>query len=130
MKISTKIFAGPAPFCLSHFELKNSLERTKAEMEEAYKAARAEARKRSGSLITKKEPAGNSNKPDAAPGAPAPAKAEPVQVASLFDPAPESHAADTAGTGPSQTVSDLEENEEILPESYAEDEDDRLSEGE
>jgi PRTRC genetic system protein E len=76
-------------FASSHLELKNSLDRAKAEMEEASKVARAEARMRSGSQITKKDPAGNSNKPAVAPEAPAPAKAEPPKAASLFDPAPE-----------------------------------------
>lgn len=50
-------------FVSSHLELKNSLEQAKAEMEEAFKAARAEARKKSGSQITKKDSAGNCNKP-------------------------------------------------------------------
>ncbi len=64
-------------FVSSHLELKNSLERAKAEMDEASKAARAEARKKSGSQITKKDPGGNYSKPAVAAEAPTPAKAEP-----------------------------------------------------
>jgi len=44
-------------FVSSHLELKNSLERAKAEMEEASKIARAEARKKSGSQVVRKDPA-------------------------------------------------------------------------
>jgi PRTRC genetic system protein E len=57
-------------FVSSHLELKNSLEQAKAEMEEASKVARAEARKKSGSQTTRKDPTA---KPAAAPEAPAPA---------------------------------------------------------
>ena len=76
-------------FVSSHLELKNSLDRAKAEMEEVSKAARAEARKKCGSQITKKDPAGNSTKPALAPQVQAPGKAESPRAASLFDSAPE-----------------------------------------
>jgi len=113
-------------FVSSHLELKNSLERAKAEMEEASKAARAEARKKSGSQITKKDPAENSSKPAVAPEAPAPAKAEPPQAASLFDTAPapvRSHGDDGLAAGsarPAILASETEEDEEILREAYPE----------
>jgi len=113
-------------FVSSHLELKNSLERAKAEMEEASKAARTEARKKSGSQITKKDPAGNSSKPDAAPEASVPAKAESPKVASLFDTAPEAgraHGADRLTTDdarPAFTAAETDEDEEILREAYPE----------
>jgi PRTRC genetic system protein E len=112
-------------FVSSHLELKNSLERAKAEMEEASKAARAEARRKSGSQVTKKDPAANSSKPAVAPEAPAPAKAETPKAASLFDPAPEpvgSHGDDgsAAGARPGIITSETDEDEEILREAYAE----------
>ena len=113
-------------FVSSHLELKNSLERVKAEMEEASKAARAEARKKSGSQIAKKDPAVNSSKPAVAPEAPAPAKAEPPQAASLFDTAPEavrSHGDDGSAARrarPAIVASETDEDEEILREAYAE----------
>jgi PRTRC genetic system protein E len=113
-------------FVSSHLELKNSLERAKAEMEEASKAARAEARKKSGSQITKKDPVGNSSKPAVAPEVPAPARAEAPKAASLFDPVPEpvgskgadGPAADDAR--PAFTAAETEEDEEILREAYPE----------
>ena len=113
-------------FVSSHLELKNSLERAKAEMEEASKAARAEARKKSGSQITKKDPAGNSRKPAVAPEAPAPAKAEPSKAASLFDIDPEPVRSDgdngsAAGSArPAIVASETDEDEEILREAYQE----------
>jgi PRTRC genetic system protein E len=113
-------------FVSGHLELKNSLERAKAEMEEASKAARAEARKKSGSQVTKKEPAGNSSKPAVAPAAPAPAKAEPPKATSLFDTpqAPvRSHEDDGSAAGrgrPDIVASETDEDEEILREAYDE----------
>ena len=113
-------------FVSSHLELKNSIERAKAEMEEASKAARSEARKKSGSQITKKDPAGNSSKPAVAPDAPVPAKAEAPKAASLFDTAPEparAHGDDGSATGsgpPAIVAAETDEDEEILREAYAE----------
>jgi PRTRC genetic system protein E len=113
-------------FVSSHLELKNSLERAKAEMEEASKAAKAEARKKSGSQITKKDPAGYPSKPAVAPEAPVPAKAEPPKVASLFDTAPEPARScepdgPPANDGrPAIAASDTDEDEEILREAYDE----------
>ena len=110
-------------FVSSHLELKNSLERAKAEMEEASKTARAEARKRSGTQVAKKDPAGNSSKPSVAPEATVAEKAEPPKSASLFDTAPEPVRADGPATGsarPSIAASETDEDEEILREAYAE----------
>jgi len=110
-------------FVSSHLELKNSLEQAKAEMEEASKAARAEARKKSVSQTTRKEPAENSNKPVAAPGAPAPAKAEPPKVASLFDTTPEpvrTNGPADDGLELTSASSEIDEDEEILREAYDE----------
>jgi len=113
-------------FVSSHLELKNSLERAKAEMEEASKVARAEARKKSGSQITKKDPAGNSSKPAVAPEAPVPGKAEAPKAASLFDAAPEpSRSCEPDGppagdARPAFAAAETDEDEEILREAYAE----------
>jgi PRTRC genetic system protein E len=113
-------------FVSSHLELKNSLEQAKSEMEEASKAARAEARKKSGSQTTKKDTAGNSNKPAVAPEAPAPVKDESPKAASLFDTAPEpvrSRGADgpaSGGLGLPSPSSETDEDEEILREAYDE----------
>jgi PRTRC genetic system protein E len=83
-------------FVSSHLALKNTLDRAKAEMEEASKAARAEVRKKSGSQTTKKNPAEPSDKPRTTPEASAATKAEPPKAASLFDSAPEPAAAGEA----------------------------------
>jgi len=113
-------------FVSSHLELKNSLERTKAEMEEASKAAKAEARKKSGSQITRKDPTGNSGKPAVGSEAPVPAKVEAPKAASLFDAAPEpvrSRGDDrlaAISARPAILASETEEDEEILREAYAE----------
>jgi PRTRC genetic system protein E len=106
-------------FVSSHLELKNTLERAKAELEEASKTARAEARKKSANQATRKDAAGISNKPAAALEVPAPAKAETLKAASLFDSAPERATGDTR---PSCVESETDEDEEILRESYGEDE--------
>ena len=113
-------------FVSSHLELKNSLERAKAEMEEASKAARAEARKKTGSQITKKDPTANSSRPALTPEVPTPAKAETPKAASLFDPAPEpvgSKGADVPAADdarPAFTAAKTEEDDEILREAYLE----------
>jgi PRTRC genetic system protein E len=114
-------------FVSSHLALKNTLDRAKAEMEEASKAARAEARRKSGSLATRKDPAEPSNKP-AAVETPAPAKAETPKPASLFDCAPrpveirEADAPVPGGAPLPHAEPETDEDEEILRESYAEDE--------
>jgi PRTRC genetic system protein E len=114
-------------FVSSHLALRNTLERAKTEMEEASKAARTEARKKSGSPATRKDPAEPSNKPAAAE-APAPAKTETPKAASLFGSEPQpvgTHEADTQAAGdtrPQYAESETDEDEEILRDSYAEDE--------
>jgi len=113
-------------FVSGHLELKNSLERAKAEMEEASKTARAEARKKSGSQTTKKDPAESPKTPAAIAVAAAPAKAETPKAASLFDSGPEpvrGCEADVpvpSGTQPPYATSETDEDEEILREAYAE----------
>ena len=106
-------------FVSSHLELKNSLERAKTEMEEAARTARAEARKKSGSQATKKNLPATPNKPTAASEAPLPAGAAPPRAVSLFDSAPQ-----LAVTGPGDTTgssgsSQIDEDEEVLRESYS-----------
>ena len=113
-------------FVSSHLELKNSLERAKAEMEEASKAARAEARKKPGSQTTKKDPAESPKTPAAITVAWAPTKVETPKAASLFDSALEPEKArevevPTSGvTRPAYAAQEVDEDEEILRESDAE----------
>jgi PRTRC genetic system protein E len=107
-------------FVSSHLELKNSLDRAKAEMEEASKTARAEARKKFGNQATRKDLATISNKPAATPETPTVAKA-----ASLFDSAPEpgNDAAASGNTPGAGAESETDEDEEILRQSYDEGDD-------
>ena len=113
-------------FVSSHLELKNTLERAKAEMEEASKTARAEARKKSGNQMTKKDPAEMPNKLVTTPEAPAPVKAGAPRAASLFDPTPEParaserNAPGSTGTQPPYAPSESDEDEEILRQTYME----------
>lgn len=113
-------------FVSGHLELKNTLERAKAEMEEASKTARAEARKKSSSQVTtRKDAAAISSKPATAPEAPAPAKPEPSEAASLFDIPPEPEPVNVGDmpisdvTRPSVADSRIDEDEEILREAFA-----------
>lgn len=113
-------------FVSSHLELKNSLERAKAEMEEASKAARAEGRKKSSNQTTKKDTAEMLSKPATTPEAPAAMKAETPKAASLFDSAEEPVRAlekdvpASAGTRPPSAALETDEDEELLREAYAE----------
>ena len=111
-------------FVSGHLELKNTLERAKAEMEEASKTARAEARKKSSSQVTRKDPAAIPSKPATASETPAPPKGESPKAASLFDSAPPEPAAATVGDTPVSSIaaSEVDEDEEILREAFAESE--------
>ncbi len=120
-------------FVSSHLELKNTLERAKSEMDAASKAARAEVRKKSGNQVSRKDQADSpSLKP--APEIPAPVKSESPKAASLFD-LPTDTATSVASPvtakasaeGPMEQ-SDLDEDDEILRESYAESEDEETDE--
>jgi PRTRC genetic system protein E len=121
-------------FVSSHLELKNTLERAKAEMEEASKAARAEARKKSGSQATKRDPADSTNKPAPTSESPVPVKSDPPRAASLFDtsaePATPCVPVGTAarGAGTSRLQPEIDEDEESLRESYAQDADEEPDE--
>ena len=112
-------------FVSSHLALKNTLERARGEMEEASKAARAEARKKSANQAVKQNAVENSNKPAAAPEAPVPAKAEAPKAACLFDSAPEPERVREAGgrtsggAKPPSAASEPDEDEEHLREAYS-----------
>lgn len=98
-------------FVSAHLQLKNSLDRAKTEMDDAAKAAQAEARSKT--KATAKKPlttaaAGDVSKPAQ------PVKPEPAKPASLFDaPAPVAEAT-------------ADEEEEILSEIDESDEEDTL----
>ncbi len=122
-------------FASSHLELKNTLERAKSEMDAASKAARTEVRKKSGNQVSRNDQADSASpKPAPAPERPVPVKSESSKAASLFDlptDTPTSVAspitAKASAEGPIEQ-SDLDEDDEILHESYAESEDEETDE--
>jgi hypothetical protein len=72
-------------FVGAHLQMKNTLEKAKAEMDAASKAAQAEARAKS-KTTTKAAPPKTENTQSAATAKPAePAKPAPLKTASLFD---------------------------------------------
>ena len=113
-------------FVASHLGLKNTLDRAKAEMEEASKAARAEAKKRSGNQTAKKEGGRNYSQPAEPLQTTAPANAEIPKAASLFDPVsdsgtpPEAEATKSNGVQAIPGEPQVDEDEEILREAYQE----------
>ena len=122
-------------FVSSHLELKNTLERAKSEMDAASKAARTEVRKKSGNQVSRNDQADSASpKPAPAPERPVPVKSESSKAASLFDlptDTPTSVASpitSKASAGGPIEQSDLDEDDEILRESYAESEDEETDE--
>ena len=90
-------------FVSAHIELRNTLERAKAEMDTAAKTARDEARSKTKTAATKVAP-----KPELAkaPETTKPVPPAPPKVASLFD-----------APAPAIPTSDVDEEEEILAEA-------------
>ena len=73
-------------FVSSHLELKNTLDRAKADMDAAAKAAQAEARNKNKNLTARKEASTPAvNKPAPLVEKPVPQKPVPPKAASLFD---------------------------------------------
>ncbi len=92
-------------FVASHLQLKNTLDRAKAEMDAAGKAAQAEARAKA-KTSARKEPAKPETAAVTAPPKPAqPVKTEPAKPAGLFD-APQAPAVSAAA----ETDADEEED--------------------
>ena len=102
-------------FVSSHLELRNTLDRAKAEMDAAAKTAQAEARSKAKTTAKKEPPKPETATPTDTPKAGLPVKEESSRTASLFDaPAP------PATTATSATESD--EEDEILAESIEDEE--------
>ena len=97
-------------FVASHLQLKSTLERAKAEMDAAGKAAQAEARAKK-VLPKKEQPKAETEKPATAAKPVEPPKPEPPKTFCLFD----NPAAPT-------TAVEIDGEEEILAETAAEDE--------
>lgn len=100
-------------FVSAHLQLRNTLDRAKAEMDAAAKTAQAEARSKAKTTAKKEPPKPETTTPADTPKQAQPVKGEPSRTASLFDaPAP-----------PAATATESDEEEEILAESVEGEED-------
>ena len=100
-------------FVSAHLQLRNTLDRAKAEMDAAAKTAQAEARSKAKTTAKKEPPKPETTTPADTPKQAQPIKEEPSRTASLFDaPAP-----------PATTATESDEEEEILAESVEGEED-------
>ena len=102
-------------FVSAHLQLRNTLDRAKAEMDAAAKTAQAEARSKAKTTAKKEPPKPETTTPTDTPKAAQPVKEEPSRTASLFD-----ATAPAATTATSATESD--EEDEILAESIEDEE--------
>jgi PRTRC genetic system protein E len=115
-------------FVSSHLELKNTLDRAKADMDAAAKAAQTEARNKSKNQTAKKDANYAAVPKAAAPDGSAPKTLGPPKTPGLFDVAPERSTSDSAvsrsiASGPASGNQLAEEDEEILAEINANRED-------
>jgi PRTRC genetic system protein E len=112
-------------FVGSHLQLKNTLEKAKAEMDAAAKAAQAEVRAKSKNS-SKKEPEKNTGTKAVEPAkAAAPAQAVPLKTASLFDMPTADSPAVQSSVADSKTQSSDEDEilDEIQEDGTGQDED-------
>jgi PRTRC genetic system protein E len=108
-------------FVSTHLELKNTLDRAKAEMDEAAKAAQAEARKKTKTTCTKIESSRVSV--NERPERPAPPQVDPPKSPGLFDSAQLLTEGMQKARPTAQTVSGLsDEDQAVLDEIRAEEE--------
>ena len=99
-------------FVASHLQMKNALEKAKADMDAATKTAQAEARAKAKTPASKTPAKGEPTPAVVAAQLPAPAKPVPAKPASLFDvPAPVDDKDDP--TSDEGYTSEPEENEEL-----------------
>jgi PRTRC genetic system protein E len=97
-------------FVGSHLQMKNTLEKAKAEMEAASKAAQAEARSKSKATARPVAPKTETTQPAATAKPPEPVKPAPPKTASLFD---EPVTAATPAAAPAESEEDDEPFVEI-----------------
>jgi PRTRC genetic system protein E len=99
-------------FVSAHLQLRNKLDRAKAEMDAAAKTAQAEARSKAKTTAKKEPPKPETTTPTDTPKPAQQVKEEPSRTASLFDaPAP-----------PATTATESDEEDEILAESIEDEE--------
>jgi PRTRC genetic system protein E len=95
-------------FVAAHMQLRNTLDRAKAEMDAAAKTAQAEARSKTKTTAKKEPPKTETTTPT---DTPKPLKEEPSKTASLFD----------VPAQPARTEAESDEEDEILREIEEED---------
>jgi len=98
-------------FVSAHLELRNTLDRAKAEMDAAAKTAQAEARSKAKTTAKKDPPKPETTKPTDTPKPTQPVKEQPPSTSSLFD----------MPVSPVTTEAESDEEEEILREIEEED---------
>jgi PRTRC genetic system protein E len=108
-------------FVSSHLELKNTLDRAKADMDAAAKAAQTEARNKTKNQAAKKDANNAAATKTAAPEATVPKIPEPPKTPTLFDVVAEQSTSDSAvgrsiAGGPATGNQLADEDEEILAE--------------
>jgi PRTRC genetic system protein E len=91
-------------FVSAHLQLKNTLDRAKAEMDAAAKTAQAEARSKTKAPAKRELPKPETGAQET-PKSAQPVKAESPKTASLFD---------APASAPSRTTIDMEEDDEVL----------------
>jgi PRTRC genetic system protein E len=96
-------------FVGSHLQMKNTLEKAKAEMDAASKAAQAEARAKSRTTAKPVAPKTETTQPAAAAKPTEPVKPAPLKTASLFD-------LPTPAATPTTAANDSEEDDEPFVE--------------
>jgi PRTRC genetic system protein E len=102
-------------FVGSHLQMKNTLEKAKAEMDAASKAAQAEARTKSKTTAKPVPPKTEAPQPAAAAKLPEPMKPAPLTTASLFDPP-------APATTLASTLTESEEDDEPFIDNDVDDE--------
>ena len=107
-------------FVGSHLQMKNTLEKAKAEMDAASKAAQAEARAKSKTAAKPVLPKMETTPPAATVKVTEPVKPEPLKTASLFD-APATAATPTAEPAESEEDTGFAEIDDDEPVDEAED---------
>jgi PRTRC genetic system protein E len=98
-------------FVSAHLELRNTLDRAKAEIDAAAKAAQAEARSKAKTTAKKEPPKPEATTPADTPKLAQSVKEEPARTSSLFD----------MPVSPVTTEAESDEEEEILREVEGED---------
>jgi PRTRC genetic system protein E len=111
-------------FVGSHLQMKNTLEKAKAEMDAASKTAQAEARAKSKTAGKKDQPKTETTQVAATVRPVELAKTVPLQTASLFDVATPSGVAKIAATEPEEDLEPFIENEDDDAANDAEEFDD------